>query len=203
MLNAQTTDPRLLEAARDWHDDANWREFYERYASAIRKHAARSGLADQECEDVLQETMLKVARYLPSYRYDRTVCRFRPWLNQIVNQRILEVIHSRRQNMFNKDSIEGLRAILQPVAVSVDDPVGQAEAEYRVLEACLARVRASIKPRHWQIFEAHCLHGLTARETAALHNTTTANVWVIRHRTVNSLRKEWRNLLELPFAAKT
>jgi RNA polymerase sigma-70 factor (ECF subfamily) len=200
MFNAQTTDPHLLEAARDWHDDANWREFYERYAPAIRKHAARSGLGDQECEDVVQETMLKVARYLPSFNYNRTVCRFRPWLNQIVNQRILEVIHQRHGSRFNKDAIEDLRVMLQPVAVSGDDPVAQVEAEYRVLEACLARVRASIQPRHWQIFETHCLHGMGARETASVHGTSSANVWVIRHRVVNALRKEWRNLLELPFA---
>lgn len=202
MFYAQTTDPHLIEAAKDWRNDSNWREFYDRYAPAIRQHAIRSGITQDECEDVVQETMLKVARYLPSYRYDRTVGRFRPWLNQIVNQRICEIIHRRCHGVFKPDALEGLRGILLPVAVPTDDPLGQAEAEFRLLEACLARVRSAIRPRHWQIFETHCLHGMSASATARIHGTTAANVWVIRHRVVRTLQAEWRNRLEKPFLSE-
>lgn len=75
----------------------------------------------------------------------------------------------------------------------------QAEVDYRLLEACLARVRARVKPRHWQLFEAHALHGLSAEETARRHDSTAANVWVVRHRLLKTLRVEWRELLNKPF----
>jgi RNA polymerase sigma factor (sigma-70 family) len=202
MLNAQTTDPRLIEAAKDWRDDANWREFYDRYALAIRRHACASGLSEADAEDVVQETMLKVVRYLPSFKYDRTVCKFRTWLNQIVNQRIFEALHRRRRSNFPEASLDELREAVHGTESPTGDPVVQAEIDHRLLEACLARVRARVKPRHWQVFEAHALHGLSAKETACRHDTTPANVWVVRHRIVKFLRAEWQNLLSKPFLAQ-
>lgn len=202
MLYAQTTDPSLIEAVKDWRDDANWREFFDRYSPAIRRHACASGLSEAEAEDVVQETMLKVARYLPSFKYDRTVCKFRSWLNQIVNQRIFEALHRRRRSSFSEVSLDQLREVVHATEVPTGDPVVQAEIDHRLLEACLARVRARAKPRHWQVFEAHALHGLSAEETARRYDTTSANVWVVRHRIVKALRTEWRNLLSQPFLAK-
>jgi RNA polymerase sigma-70 factor (ECF subfamily) len=200
MFNAQTTDPRLIEAVKDWRDDANWREFYERYAVAIRRHACRSGLSEAEAEDVLQETMVKVARYLPSFKYDRTVCKFRTWLNQIINQRIFEALHRRRRGSFPEAALDEIRELVHASGAPTGDPVAQAEVDHRLLEACLARVRARVKPRHWQLFEAHALHGLTADETARRHDTTAANVWVVRHRILKVLRLEWQELLGKPFS---
>ncbi|HEY9170682.1 MAG TPA: sigma-70 family RNA polymerase sigma factor [Verrucomicrobiae bacterium] len=201
MFNAQTTDPRLIEAVKDWRDDANWREFYERYAAAIRQHACRSGLSEAEAEDVLQETMVKVARYLPSFKYDRTVCKFRTWLNQIINQRIFEALHRRRRGTFPEAALDEIREALHTTGAATSDPVVQAEIDARLLEACLSRVRARVKPRHWQLFEAHALHGLSAEETARRHDTTAANVWVVRHRLLRALRVEWQELLSKPFGA--
>ncbi|MCW5550625.1 MAG: sigma-70 family RNA polymerase sigma factor [Verrucomicrobiae bacterium] len=201
MFNAQTTDPRLIEAVKDWRDDANLREFYERYAVAIRRHACGSGLSETEVEDVLQETMVKVARYLPNFKYDRTVCKFRTWLNQIINQRIFEALHRRRRGSFSEAALDEIRELVHAPEAPTGDPVVQAEIQHRLLEACLARVRARVKPRHWQVFEAHALHGLTAEETARRHDTTAANVWVIRHRLLKALRAEWQELLSKPFPA--
>jgi len=200
MLYAQTTDAGLIEDAKDWTNDTGWQEFYDRYSPAIRRHARVSGLSEAEAEDVAQETMLKVARYLPRFEYDRTVCRFRTWLNQIVNQRIFEAIRRRRRGLFSEASLDDLREIVHALEAPVDDPLAQAQAERHLLEACLARARAKVKPRHWQVFEAHALHGLSAEETARLHQTSAANVWVVRHRLVKVLRAEWRRLLAQPFA---
>jgi DNA-directed RNA polymerase specialized sigma24 family protein len=96
-----------------------------------------------------------------------------------------------------------LREALHSSEAPTGDPVAQAEAERSLLEACLARVRARTQPKHWQIFEANSLHGLSAEKVAALHQTTAANVWVVRHRLVRALRREWRALLEAPFSQGT
>lgn len=202
MFYAQTTDPHLIESVKDWHDDANWRAFYDRYGPAIRHHALRSGLNDTESDDVLQEAMVKVARYLPSFEYDRTLCKFRTWLNQIVNQRIFEVRSRRKRSYFPRESLEEIRQQIHQSQAPVENPVDQVETEYHLLEACLARVRARVKARHWQLFEAHAIHGMSSGEVADLHKTTKSNVWVVRHRLVKYLRQEWGQLLEKPFDEK-
>jgi len=80
------------------------------------------------------------------------------------------------------------------------DPVAQAELEQRMLEVCLARTRVGVKPGHWQIFEANTLRGLSATEVAKRFHTTSANVWVVRHRLIRRLRTEWQALLNEPFS---
>ena len=79
------------------------------------------------------------------------------------------------------------------------DPVSQAELEQQMLNVCLARARADVKPRHWQIFEANALQGMDAATVAKRFHTSKANVWVIHHRLIKRLRVEWQALLNEPF----
>jgi RNA polymerase sigma factor (sigma-70 family) len=199
MLNATTTSEDLLRRVKDWREDEGWREFYRRYAPAIAEHARRSGLTHEEAEDVVQATMVKVATYLPKFEYDRTVCRFRTWLNQIVNQRILAIAHERRRMQLPEAAWVYLSELVAGVVNPAADPVTQAELEQQMLKVCLARARAGVKPRHWQIFEANALQGMDGATVAKRFHTTAANVWVIRHRLIGRLRTEWQALLNEPF----
>ncbi len=200
MLHATTTDEGLLNLVKDWRQDEGWREFYRKYAPAIKAHAQRSGLTQEQAEDVVQATMLKVARYLPKFEYDRTVCRFRTWLNQIVNQRILAIWHEQRRAKLPETAWAYLKEYVAGAVNPTADPVTQAEMEQRMLEVCLSRARVGVKPRHWQVFEANALLGLTASDVARRHKTTVANVWVVRHRLLRRLRTEWQALLNEPFS---
>ena len=199
MLNATTTSEDLLRRVKDWREDEGWREFYRRYAPAIAEHARRSGLTPEEAEDVVQATMVKVATYLPKFEYDRTVCRFRTWLNQIVNQRLLAIAHERRRMQLPEAAWVYLSELVAGVVNPAADPVTQAELEQQMLKVCLARARAGVKPRHWQIFEANALQGMDGATVANRFHTTAANVWVIRHRLIGRLRTEWQALLNEPF----
>lgn len=199
MLNVTTTDPELLTRVKDWREDEGWKEFYRRYASAIEAHARRSGLSVEEAQDVVQTTMLKVATYIPRFEYDRTVCRFRTWLNQIVNQRIIAVWRERRKGNLPEEVRKELGELVGSVVNPREDPVAQSELEHQMLRVCLARARLAVKPRHWQIFEANAIGRLSAREVAQRYDTTVANVWVIHHRLVRRLRAEWQALLTEPF----
>lgn len=94
-------------------------------------HARRSGLTREQAEDVVQATMIKVATHLPTFEYRRTACRFRTWLNQIVNQRILAIWHEQRRArlpeaawVYLKESVAG---VVNPAA----DPVAPARLEWR------------------------------------------------------------------------
>jgi RNA polymerase sigma factor (sigma-70 family) len=143
--------------------------------------------------------MLKVATYLPKFEYDRTDCRFRTWLNQIVNQRILAIWHERKRTRLPEAACVYLSGLVAGIVNPTTDPASQAELEQRMLEVCLARTRAEVKPRHWQIFEANALQGMDARTVAKQFSTTAANVWVIHHRMIRRLRAGWQAILSEPF----
>ena len=52
----------LLDRLRDWEDQAGWRDFFDTYWKFIYGAAVRSGLSDHEAEEVVQETVVSVAK---------------------------------------------------------------------------------------------------------------------------------------------
>lgn len=74
------TRSSLLNRLRDWEDQASWRDFFNTYCKFINGVAIKSGLSDSEAEDVVQETVLSVAKKMPEYVYDPARCSFKGWL---------------------------------------------------------------------------------------------------------------------------
>jgi len=52
----------LLSRLKNWNDQESWKEFFETYARLIYSVAAKAGLTDAEAQDVVQETVIIVAR---------------------------------------------------------------------------------------------------------------------------------------------
>jgi RNA polymerase sigma factor (sigma-70 family) len=199
----ETTDGELIEAVKDWRDNESWRVFHDRYADLITRHAMRCGLGGAEAQEVLQDTMIKLSRALPSFEYDRSVCRFRTWLNQIINQRIVDFYRRKARFSQREISLQNMGIELpdnRPIGV---DPVAQAETERAMLEACLARVRDEVSPEHWQLFESYALRGLKADEVSALFHVSVSKVRTTRMRLVRKLQARWNDLLEQPFPGKS
>src|SRR6266487_4319585 len=53
--------------------------FFDIYWRLIYGVALRAGLTDAEAQDVVQETVISVAKHLPGFRYDPKVCSFKTW----------------------------------------------------------------------------------------------------------------------------
>jgi RNA polymerase sigma-70 factor (ECF subfamily) len=192
-----TTDPQLVADLKDWSADASWQRFFREYGPKIQALALRSGLPPEDADEVVQETMLKVARHLPSFEYDRELCRFRTWLNQIVNQRILACLKRKQRRLLTEATLTALAEVCPAAAGVSNSP--QSENDVALLESALSRVRASVPPRHWQIFESYVLHGLPVAEVARIHGTSSANVYLLRHRLAKRLQEEVDRVLDRPF----
>ena len=57
----------LIERLRDLDDQPSWREFFDTYWKLIYAAAIQAGLSAQEAEDVVQETVIGVARKMPDF----------------------------------------------------------------------------------------------------------------------------------------
>ena len=117
----------------------------------------------------------------------------------IVNQRIMAIWHDQKRMRLPEQAWVYLRETVGGTVNPNADPQSQSELEHRMLEVCLTRARVDANPRHWQIFEANVLQDLDARTVALRYRTTTANVWVVRHRLIKMLQVEWGTLLNHPF----
>ena len=85
----------LVERLKDWDDQVSWKEFFDTYWRLIYAVATRSGLNDAEARDVVQETVITVAKKMGSFKADPAQGSFKSWLLQITRRRIVDQLRKR------------------------------------------------------------------------------------------------------------
>ena len=86
----------LLDRLRNWDDQASWKDFFETYWKLIYGVARKAGLSDAEAQDVVQESIFSVARYIPDFRYDPALGSFKSWLMRLTRCRIADHFRKRQ-----------------------------------------------------------------------------------------------------------
>src|SRR4051794_13438218 len=84
----------LLSRLRDLDDHESWRMFFNLYWRLLYNVARKSGLDDSDAQEIVQDTVIAVARKMPEFRYDPTRGTFTQWLLRITRRRIID--HLRR-----------------------------------------------------------------------------------------------------------
>src|SRR5665213_3491177 len=92
------TRKSLLSRLKHWDDDGSWRDFFNTYWKLIYAVAIKAGLTHTEAEDVVQETVLAVARSIGRFHYDPAVCSFKSWLMQVTRSKIANQFHKRQKH---------------------------------------------------------------------------------------------------------
>src|SRR5512133_279373 len=64
------TRASMLERLKNPADKATWEECHRTYRGLIQGVARRAGLNETEAEEVVQETLIAVARKMPEFSYD-------------------------------------------------------------------------------------------------------------------------------------
>jgi len=195
------TRKTLLSRLRDLDDHESWRTFFDRYWSLIYNVARRTGLDDASAQDVVQETVISVARQMPGFRYEPQRGTFKQWLLRITQRRVAD--HLRRAYR------EPLRAEVAPEALDEDEVHADAltdpafdeikkawdeEWEKSTFEAALARVRAEINPRHFQVFDYCVLKEWPASKVAATLGLNAAQVYLAKHRVAQAMKRAVRKI---------
>jgi DNA-directed RNA polymerase specialized sigma24 family protein len=71
------TRKSLLGRLKDWDDNASWRDFFNTYWKLIYGFALQRGLTHCEAEEVVQDTVLAVAKSIQGFTYDPAKCAFK------------------------------------------------------------------------------------------------------------------------------
>ena len=81
-----TTHATLLARLANGDDQPAWREFCDRYGQLIRGYCRRVGVGVNDCEDILQDTLIELTKSLPTFEYDPVKGKFRNYLCTIVRR---------------------------------------------------------------------------------------------------------------------
>src|ERR1043165_1135431 len=95
-LDSIPTRQSLLKRLKVLENRESWQEFFETYWSLIYSTATRPGLSDSEAQDVVQETVICVARSMRNFDYDPRIGSFKAWLRKLTRWRITD--HVRKRN---------------------------------------------------------------------------------------------------------
>ena len=203
-----STRPSLLNRLKTGDDPASWREFYAIYGPLIRGFALKSGLREDEAEEVVQETAISVAKHLPGFVYDPSTCSFKTWLLNLSAWRI--------KNQFRRRHRHPSANPVPPTGPSeaAADETGRTSTTNRIpdpdlpefgaewdracdrhmFEAALERVRVKLDPKAYQIFDLYVLKEQPARKVARTLGINLARVYLAKHRVQAALRREVRRL---------
>ena len=191
------TRASLLSRLKDGAADEGWREFFEIYWKLIYNTARRSGLADQECQDVVQETLMSVSRHMPSFSYDPARGSFKSWLMTVTLSRIRDHVRKRPPR---QESIEFLEGELP--AHDEFEKLWNQDWEKNLTQVALERVKQRVDPVNFQIFSTSVLQDKGARGTAKLLGVGLGRVYMVNHRLGKMLAREIKELKKDPSCSK-
>lgn len=107
-----STRASLIDRLKDWQDESSWRDFFNIYWKLIYGVARKAGLTDAEAQDVVQETLVSVAKHMPAFKYDPSIGSFRAWLLNMTRWRIINQFRKRQPLVERR---RGARARPEPI----------------------------------------------------------------------------------------
>jgi RNA polymerase sigma-70 factor (ECF subfamily) len=211
----------LLARLKDWGDQESWQECFDTYHRLIHSVALRAGLEQAEAQDVVQETVLTVAKRIGAFRADPERGSFKAWLLVITRRRIADQFEKRASQLPSS----GGPAQTCPVAGGsaareeggddsgtatvhrIPDPVSVEwgacwDEQWRkhVFDTALTRVRGKVSPLQFQMFDLYVLREWPVMRVARTLGVSSASVYLAKHRVAAALRteaarlkREWEN----------
>jgi len=195
------TRKSLLSRLKNWEDNESWRDFFETYWRLIYDVARRAGFNDAESQDVVQETVISVAKQMGEFRYDPTKGRFKNWLRQITRRRIADQLRKKYReavpaaeepNFESDETKHQASSHLHESTPSDLDAIWDLEWEKRLTMLAMERLKRRVKPEHFQIFDLCTMQNQPMKTVAKALGVSMSLVYVTRHRLGAQFKKELR-----------
>jgi RNA polymerase sigma factor (sigma-70 family) len=194
------TRASLIRRLRNWQDQTSWQDFFNLYWKLIYGLARKSGLTDDEAQDAVQETLISVARHMPTFRYDPAIGSFKAWLCNMARWRIIAQFRKRRSsnkcaplpvNSSNRTDV--LERFPDPGADAFQSD-WDAEWKTNLLNAATTNVRRRLTPEKYRIFDVYVNREWPPEKIAERFGVSPNQVYKIKHRVTKAIRNEVRRL---------
>ena len=202
--NWLATRTTLLCRLRDWEDESSWSHFFETYGPVIYGVALKAGLSREDAEEVVQETVITVAKRVKEFQYDRTKGSFKSWLLTVARSKMVDRWrkHQRQPHLINPATeVDRQTKFIDRAADAktlAPDKLWDDEWRTNLISAAQERLKTLANPRHFQVFDCLVNKGWAPEVIAEKLKIKVEQVYVIRQRLtaqlkteVDLLRAEW------------
>jgi RNA polymerase sigma-70 factor (ECF subfamily) len=190
------TRKSLLVRLKNWHDEQSWAEFAKIYERLMFDTALRAGLNNEEAKEVVQETLLTVAKKMAGFNYDPRLGSFKNWLMQITRRRIVDQFRKRKpdlaQTMHSTAPVD-VEQLSDP-SLSRLETLWNEEWNNARLDLARAVVKRKVGARQYQMFDLYVLQSKSLKEVTGLLRVNPAQVYMAKYRITRMLKKELKEL---------
>jgi RNA polymerase sigma-70 factor (ECF subfamily) len=186
----------LIHRLKDWQDQASWQDFFDTYWKLIYQVSIKGGLTNAEAEDVVQQTMISVAKHIPNFKYDPAIGSFKGWMLNMTRWRMADQIRKRSPaNLEPGSQVEFGDALPQSLeAGDYADPelekLWDDEWERNLLAAAITKARRRIDPRQYQIFDCYVNKEWPPERVAKTFNISINQVYIAKSRVTDLIKEE-------------
>jgi RNA polymerase sigma factor (sigma-70 family) len=191
----------LLSRLENWDDQKSWKDFFDTYWRLIYSVAIQSGLTESEAQDVVQETIICVAKDINKFKRERSLGSFKGWLRNIIRWRIGDQMRKRlpvgsgeEQGSENSSSPAACVESIPDPADSVLDALWEKEWQENLFAAALDRVKRHVKEEHFQMFDLYVVKQWPVGKVAETLGVNVGQVYLAKHRVAGLIRKEIQRL---------
>jgi len=194
------TRATLLQRLRNWQDQSSWQEFFDTYWRLIYGVARKAGMTEVEAQDVVQETMVSVARHMPTFRYNPAIGSFKTWLLNMTRWRIVDQMRKRQPSQPHHASAGGtatgtatIEKVVDPASPDMDN-LWNTEWERTLLDAAIDKVRVRLDPQKYQIFDFYVNKDWAPDKVAEAFGIPVGQVYQAKHRVTEMIKDEVKRL---------
>jgi RNA polymerase sigma factor (sigma-70 family) len=196
------TRQSLLARMKDWDDHKSWQDFFDTYWRLIYGVALQFGLTPAEAEEVVQETVIAVARNIGDFKNDPALGSFKSWMMVITRRRIADQFRKRSPitESFASRSDDSTRTgvierLPDPASLRLDS-VWEEQWEKNLLDVAMANVKRQASPKQFLLFHEQVVKESPAGKVAAKYGLNLAQVYMAKYRVSRLLKREVRKLRE-------
>jgi len=196
----EATRKSLIARLDNWEDQRTWDEFYKTYWRLIYAVGIKSGLRSEEAFDVVQETILSIAKQSKKNLYDPKQGSFKTWLMNMTRWRINDQFRKRKKDTamasagWEDDRKTDVIDRFEDPKGDLLDRLWDTEWKKNLADAALERVKAQVSPRQYQIFDYYVVKQWDAKKVQEKLSVSMAQVYLAKHRVGVVLKKELKKL---------
>ncbi len=190
----------LLTRLKEWDDQHSWQRFFDTYWKLIYSVAIKSGLTDAEAKDVVQDTVLAVAKRMHDFKYDPALGSFKGWLLHLTRWKVGDQFRRRQRHVIphapapeDTARTATIERVPDPDSLNLD---GLWDEEWRknLMDAALRRIKRKVNAKDYQIFHFYVLKDWPVQEVAETLGVSADQVYQAKSRIMPVLTAEVKYL---------